>query len=72
VTDIGRWLVGAGLVLALVGAVLWIAGRAGFRGLPGDVRIEGERYRFYFPIVTCLVVSAVLTILVWLFQRWRR
>jgi DUF2905 family protein len=72
VTDIGRWLVGAGLVLALVGAVLWIAGRAGFRGLPGDVRIEGERYRFYFPIVTCLVVSAVLTILLWLFQRWRR
>jgi hypothetical protein len=37
--------------------------------LPGDIRIEGRRGGFYFPIVTCLLISAVLSIAVWLFSR---
>jgi hypothetical protein len=68
-TDIGRMLLVAGLVLAAVGAGVWLLGRAGFRGLPGDVSYEGQHVRFYFPIVTCLLISAVLTGAVWLW-RW--
>jgi hypothetical protein len=38
----------------------------GFRGLPGDIRIEGEHSRVFFPIVTCVVLSAALTGVLWL------
>ncbi len=64
----GKMLVLLGLVLAVVGAAVWGLGRAGFRGLPGDVRYEGGNVRFYFPIVSCIVLSVILTALVWLAQ----
>ena len=61
----GRMLVFAGLGLAVIGAVLWFAGGKGWLSwlgrLPGDIRVEGERGGFYFPVVTCLVVSVVLS-----------
>jgi hypothetical protein len=63
--NVGRLLVFAGLGLALLGAVLWFAGGKGWLSwlgrLPGDIRVEGERGGFYFPVVTCLVVSVVLS-----------
>jgi hypothetical protein len=61
-------LVLIGLVLAVVGAAVWGLGRAGFRGLPGDVRYESGNVRFYFPVVSCVVLSVILTALVWLVQ----
>jgi len=67
--DIGRSLVLIGLLLTLVGGVVWCLGRWGFRGLPGDIRYEGQHLRVYVPIVTCLVLSALLTGLMWLW-RW--
>ena len=64
-----RFLLITGIVLVLV-ALLWPwLSRVGLGRLPGDILIEGERSKFYFPIVTCLVVSAVLTVVIWLFQR---
>jgi len=68
-TDIGRTLVVSGAVLVLLGAAAWIMGRWGFHGLPGDVRYDIGNVRFYFPIVTCLIASAVLTALCW-FGSW--
>jgi len=65
---IGKSLIVVGLVIAAVGAVVWALGRAGFRGLPGDVRYEGGNVRVYFPIVTCIIASVVLTALMWLWQ----
>ena len=63
--NVGRLLVFAGLGLALLGAMLWFAGGKGWLSwlgrLPGDIRVEGERGGFYFPVVTCLVVSVVLS-----------
>lgn len=61
----GRMLVFAGLGLAVIGAVLWFAGGRGWLSwlgrLPGDIRMEGERGGFYFPVVTCLLVSVALS-----------
>jgi len=61
----GRMLVFAGLGLAVIGAVLWFAGGKGWLSwlgrLPGDIRVEGERGGFYFPVVTCLIVSVALS-----------
>lgn len=65
-TSIGKMIVIAGLALIVVGGVLWLLGKSGFRGLPGDIRYESDNVRFYFPIVTCLVLSILLTGLAWL------
>lgn len=61
---LGRWLVAAGLLLAVFGIVLIAAGKIPFIGrLPGDICIKRDHFTFYFPIVTSLVVSLILTLL---------
>jgi hypothetical protein len=68
--DIGKILVFAGLGLALVGLLLWKTGGLGPLGkLPGDISIHRGNSTFYFPVVTCLLISLVLTLLNWLFRR---
>ena len=61
----GRMLVFAGLGLAVIGGVLSFAGGKGWLSwlgrLPGDIRVEGDKGGFYFPVVTCLLVSVVLS-----------
>jgi len=71
-TELGKWLAGAGVVLVVVGGLLWALGRTGFRGLPGDIRWETENVRVYFPVVTMLVVSVLLSALLWLAQWLKR
>jgi hypothetical protein len=68
---VGRWLIGAGILLVMAGLVVILAERFGIRlgRLPGDIRIEGRRGAFYFPIVTCLLVSVLLTLISWLWNR---
>ena len=67
----GRLLINAGIVLVAVGLVILLGERLGIRlgRLPGDIRIDGRRGSFYFPIVTCLLVSAVLSLVSWLVSR---
>ena len=68
--DVGKLLFLLGLVLAAVGAILWKTGGLGGLGrLPGDIFVQGKHSTFYFPIVTCIVVSVVLTLLGWIFRR---
>jgi Protein of unknown function (DUF2905) len=69
---IGKWLVIVGLVSAGAGALLWALGRAGFRGLPGDVDYQGDGVRIVFPIATSIVVSILITLGIWLWQRLAR
>ena len=53
-----------------VAGVLWLLGaRVGLGRLPGDVVIRGERFTFYFPLATCIVLSVVLSLLAWFVQR---
>jgi DUF2905 family protein len=64
-----RALIILGLVLIAAGlAWPWIS-KLGLGRLPGDIRIESESGGFYFPIVTCLVISVVLSLLLWFFRR---
>jgi hypothetical protein len=68
--DLGRMLTILGGVLIIVGIALWSGFGAGWLGrLPGDIRIERGNSAFYFPIVTCIVISIVLTVLLSLFRR---
>lgn len=62
---LGLVIAGVGLVWTLAPSVPWL-GR-----LPGDIRIERENFGFYFPLVTCLLVSLALSLVVWLFRLFR-
>ncbi len=68
-TDLGKLLICAGIAVAAIGAVVWLLGRSGFRGMPGDIAYQGEHVRIYFPIVTSIVASILLTVGLWLW-RW--
>ena len=67
--DIRRILIVAGIILLAAGLLWPYLTRLGLGRLPGDIVIERQNFRFYFPLVTSLVVSVVLTLLFWLFRR---
>jgi len=68
--DLGRMLAILGGVIMVVGLALWAGIGAGWLGrLPGDVRIERGHTAFYFPIVTCIIISIVVTVLLAIFRR---
>jgi hypothetical protein len=67
--SLGKNLVVIGLVIAALGVALWLFGRAGGGLLPGDIVVEKKNMRFYFPVVTCLVISLVLSAIAWFMRR---
>jgi Protein of unknown function (DUF2905) len=64
-----RWLVAIGLVLIVIGLLWPLLSKLGLGRLPGDIVIERGNFRFYFPIVTCVIVSIVLSFFFWLLNR---
>ena len=69
---IGLLLVGAGVLLALIGLLVLSGGLRWFGRMPGDIRVEREHVRVYVPIVSMLVISVGLTLVSWLIARFRR
>lgn len=68
--EMGKFLVIVGLLTAAVGVLLWSGIGKGWLGkLPGDINYTRGNFSFHFPLVTCLVVSLVLTLLLWLFRK---
>ena len=65
----GRWLVIFGLVLIALGIAWPFIAKLGLGRLPGDLHIEREGFGFYFPITTSLILSAAISLLLWLFRR---
>ena len=63
-----RLLIGIGLALVLAGIAWPLLARIGLGRLPGDIMIQRGSTSFYFPLVTCMIVSIVLTALMWLFN----
>jgi hypothetical protein len=72
--DLGRTLLLVGAILVLAGAFFYFGGKLPFRigKLPGDISYKSEHATFYFPIVTCLVLSAALSLIFWLINHFRR
>ena len=71
-SETGKWIIGIGVIIILVGIIIyffhdklnWI-GR-----LLGDIRIEKENFRFYFPIVTMILFSLLGTLIIWLIRKF--
>jgi Protein of unknown function (DUF2905) len=69
-SELGRWLMLFGVVLAAVGLLLTLAGKIPWLGrLPGDIYYKSDHVTFYVPLVTCLLVSVILSLLFYLFRR---
>jgi hypothetical protein len=70
---VGRLLIVLGIGLIVAGAVIEVTGRlpGGPGRLPGDIVIRGKNSVFYFPVVTCLLLSALFSLVIWLVNRFR-
>ena len=71
----GKWLVAAGLALAAFGGLLWAGSHLKWLPigrLPGDIHIDRPGMSFSFPIVTCIVLSVLLTLVFWIIGLLRR
>jgi len=71
--ELGKMMIFAGTALAAIGALVWLTGRRGglplrLGRLPGDIVYQGKHGSFYFPVVTCILVSVALTLILWLAQ----
>ena len=68
---LGRMLIVLGLVLVTAGIIVTLASRLPipFGRMPGDIRIQGKNSSFYFPLTTCLLISAVVSLVMWLVRR---
>ncbi len=69
--EIGKILIDIGIILLIVGIILAFFGdKLSFLGrLPGDIRIEKENFRFYFPITTTILISVIVSLLIWLIRQ---
>jgi hypothetical protein len=72
--DLGRLLIGVGLVLVIAGGLLLLLGRTGFPlgRLPGDISYRGRNVSVYFPLGTSILLSVVLSLIFYLLSRFRR
>jgi hypothetical protein len=68
--ELGKVLVVTGLLIAGVGALIWSGfGRGWIGRLPGDINYSRPNFSFHFPIITCLLISLVLSLLLWLIRK---
>ena len=67
---LGRSLIIIGLVLIAIGGIILLAGKIPWLGkLPGDIFVKRERFTFYFPLVTSILISIVLSLILWIIRR---
>lgn len=70
--ETGKWIIIAGVLIVLIGVIIYFFhDKLGWIGrLPGDVRIERENFRFYFPFTTMLLLSVVISLLIRIIKRF--
>ena len=69
-SNVGRFLVVVGLIIVGIGLVMVFAGKIPWLGrLPGDFFFRGENFSFYFPLTTSILISVILTLILWFINR---
>jgi hypothetical protein len=68
--ELGRTLIYLGVFLIVIGLIFALGGKLSWFGhLPGDIYIQRERFTFYFPLTTCIIISLIITLVLYLFRR---
>jgi hypothetical protein len=70
--QVGKWLILMGITIVLAGGLIMILGRAGLFKLPGDLVLGSKNWRIYLPIASCIIISVVLTAILWLINYFHR
>jgi len=70
--QIGKWLIVLGLFIVALGGISILLGKMGLFRLPGDLQLGSKSWRVYLPITTCIIISIVLTLILWLISYFRR
>jgi hypothetical protein len=69
-SELGRFLMIIGAILVVLGLMLWLSPKIPWLGgLPGDIVIKRENFSFYFPLGTCILISLILTLILYLFRK---
>ena len=68
--SLGPAIIGLGVLIVVVGLLVWSGALSWFGRLPGDIRVERETVRFYFPVTSMVIVSIVLSAIAWLLRRF--
>jgi hypothetical protein len=69
-SELGRFLIIIGAILVVLGVVLWLSPKIPWLGhLPGDIVIKREKFTLYFPLGTCILLSIILTLILYLFRK---
>jgi len=68
----GKWLVAIGAFIVLVGVLVMLLGKVGLFRLPGDFEFGGRNWRLYIPLASCVLLSLLLTLILWLINYFRR
>ncbi len=68
--DIGKIIIFIGLLLVIIGFIFMLGSKLPFIGkLPGDIAFEKKNYSFYFPVTTCIIISIILSFILWFFNK---
>jgi hypothetical protein len=70
--QLGKWLMAAGALLVVIGVLVILLGKIGLFRLPGDFSFGGRNWRVYFPLASGLILSILLTLILWLIHYFRR
>jgi hypothetical protein len=66
---VSKWLIIVGLILVAAGLLWPLMSKLGLGRLPGDIVVRRDGFSLYFPLMTCLVISVVVSIVIWIFRR---
>jgi len=64
-----KWLITLGIILVVLGVAWPLLAKLGLGHLPGDIRVERKGFWFYFPVTTSIIVSLVISLVLWIFRR---
>lgn len=70
--QMGKWLIAAGMIIALLGVLMVLLGRLGLFRFPGDLEFGSKHWRIYIPIASCVLLSIILTLILWIINYFRR
>jgi hypothetical protein len=70
--NFGKLILITGITISLIGVVIIFLGKVGLFKLPGDIEIGGKNWKVFFPIVSCIIISIVLTVIMWVVSYFRK